>query len=238
MQKSMLRILSLADLLSISNGLFGFFSIIILLSNTVSDISLRIHISFSLILLGLLADGLDGIVARRFGKSEIGEYLESMADVTTLVIAPSIFVYFIYLELVTINISKHIYLLFAIFLFVFFGFVRLASFSIMKEKKLFVGLPASVSTIIILVLSYVKIEFLLILPAVVIIGAAMASNLTFPKPNRYIDSIAAFLILLSIIFGSFFYNIFPIFLLSGIFIYSILGPFLKEFFTKKQQKGF
>ncbi len=237
MQKSMLRILSIADFLSIANGIFGFFSIIILFSGLISDLNLRIHISFSLILLGLLADGLDGIVARKFGKSEIGDYLESMADVTTLVIAPSIFVYFSYINLTTLNLSQNIYLMFAIFLFVFFGFVRLASFSIMKEKKIFVGLPASVSTIIILVLTYVEIDFILILPTVIIIGAAMASNITFPKPNKYINGVATFLIFISIFFA-YYYNFLALFLLGGIFIYSFIGPFLKEIFTKKQQKGF
>ncbi len=233
----MLKNLSLADFLSITNALFGFFSIIILFTSLIDSIDLKIHLSFSFILLGLLADGLDGVVARRFGKSNIGEYLEAMADVTTLVVAPSIFVYFSYLDLVTFNISRHIYLLFAILLFVFFGFVRLASFSLMKEKKLFVGLPASVSTIIILVLSYVKIEFVLILPVVIIIGAAMASNITFPKPKKYINAIAAVLIFISIFFG-YFFSFLTIFLLIGVCIYSFIGPFLKEIFTKEQRKGF
>ncbi len=233
----MLKILSVADFLSITNALFGFFSIIVLFSSLIDSIDLRLHVSFSFILLGLLADGLDGIIARRFGKSDIGEYLEAMADVTTLVVAPSLFVYVSYLSLVTSNISRHIYLLFAILLFVFFGFVRLASFNIMKEKKLFIGLPASVSTIIILVLSYVKIEFILILPVVIIIGAAMASNITFPKPSRYINAVAAILIFISIFFG-FFYNFLTIFLLIGVCIYSFIGPFLKEIFTKEQRKGF
>lgn len=233
----MLKNMSLADFLSITNALFGFFSIIILFSSLIDSIDLRLHVSFSFILLGLLADGLDGIIARRFGKSNIGEYLESMADVTTLVVAPSIFVYISYLDLVTFNISRHIYLLFAILLFVFFGFVRLASFNIMKEKKLFIGLPASVSTIIILVLSYIKIEFILILPVVIIIGAAMASNITFPKPSRYINAVAAILIFIGIFFG-FFYNFLTIFLLIGVCIYSFIGPFLKEIFTKEQRKGF
>ena len=155
MQKSMIKLLSFADFISLTNALFGFFSILVLFSGFFDDFNLKIHISFSFILLGLLADGLDGIIARRFSKSKIGEYLESMADMTTMVIAPSVFVYFVYINtsLVSGNIFRIIYLLFALLLFVFFGFVRLASFNVMKEKKLFVGLPASASTIIILILS-------------------------------------------------------------------------------------
>lgn len=228
----MIRLLSVADFISLTNAIFGFFSILVLFFGIINDINLKIHISFSLILLGLLADGLDGIVARKINKSGLGEYLEAMADMTTLVIAPSVFVYFTYLNLVSLNIYRNIYLLFALFLFVFFGFVRLASFNMLKEKKLFIGLPASASTILIIVLAYIKVDFILILPAVIIIGAAMASTLEFLKPNKYVNGAAVVLILLSIFFGNTFYNIFPIFLLIAIFVYSIGGPIYQKFSTK------
>jgi len=236
----MIKLLSLADFISLTNALFGFFSILVLFSGFFDDFNLKIHISFSFILLGLLADGLDGIIARRFSKSNIGEYLESMADMTTMVIAPSVFVYFVYINtsLVSGNIFRIIYLLFALLLFVFFGFVRLASFNVMKEKKLFVGLPASASTIIILILAYLEIDFILILPTVIIIGAAMASTIEFLKPNFYVNISAAILIFLCIILGSYFYNIAPLLLLTAILIYSVGGPIFRFFNAKKQRKGF
>ena len=78
----------------------------------------------------------------------------------------------------------------------------------------------------------------MILPSVIIIGAAMASNITFPKPNKYINAVAAVLIFLSILFGGFFHSIFPWLLLIGVFIYSFLGPFLKDFLKNLKQKGF
>lgn len=233
LQKSMIKLLSIADFISLTNALFGFFSILVLFSSFIDDINLKIHISFSLILLGLLADGLDGIVARKFGKSGIGEYLEAMADMTTLVIAPAVFVYFIYSDLVSVSIYRNIYLLFALLLFVFFGFVRLASFGIMKEKKLFIGLPASASTIIILNLSYLKVDFILILPLVVIIGAAMASTIEFLKPNKYVNIFASILIFLCILLEKNFYSVAPILLLTAILIYSVGGPIYKFLIAKK-----
>ena len=234
----MLKLLSIADCISLTNAIFGFFSILILFTGFIEDINLRFHISFSFILLGLLADGLDGIVARKLGKSGIGDYLEAMADVTTLVVAPAIFVYIRYSDIIAFDIYKNIYLLFALILFVFFGFVRLASFNIMKEKKIFVGLPSPASTIIILILSYIMIDFIFILPAVIIIGAAMASNLEFAKPNIYMNSIAAILIFISIFIRDSFNYIGPILLLIAIISYSIFGPFIKKILTKKQRKGF
>jgi len=236
----MIRLLSFADLISLTNALFGFFSILILFSSFFDDINLKLHLSFSFILLGLLADGLDGIVARRFGKSKIGEYLEAMADMTTLVIAPAVFVYFVYISsgLFIGTFERSVYLLFALVFFVFFGFIRLASFSILKEKKIFIGLPASAGTIIILILSYIKINYLVILPAVIIISAAMASTIEFPKPNIYVNSTATVLIFLCIILGRAFYNIAPLVLLLAILIYAIGEPSVNFLTSKKQRKGF
>ena len=134
----MLKLLSIADFISLTNAIFGFFSILILFTSFIEDINLRFHISFSFILLGLLADGLDGIVARRFGKSEIGEYLEAMADMTTLVIAPAVFVYMSYSDILQVFLYKNIYLLFALLLFVFFFFFFFVYFFFFFEKIFFV----------------------------------------------------------------------------------------------------
>ena len=195
MQKSMIKLLSFADLISISNAVFGALSILVLFTN----IDLKIHISFSLILLGLLADGLDGIIARRTRKSNIGEYLEAMADMASMVIAPAVFIFFIYFssEAISTDVFRQIYMLIALILFLFFGIVRLASFNIMKEKKTYVGLPASASAIILLIFAYFEVDFIFILPAVIIIGAVMVSDIIFPKPNILINAAALILIILS-----------------------------------------
>ena len=231
MQKSMLNLVSFADVISITNALFGSLAIIFLISETFCT-SLRIHVSFSFILLALLADGLAGIIARRTKKSDIGEYLESMADMTSMVIAPAVFVYFVYAEYIGYDYLRATYFFIALVLFLSFGIIRLASFHIMKEEKYFVGLPASVSTIILLILAYFTVEFIFILPAVIIIGAAMASNLTFPKPGIRINSIATVLILLSIILGRNYYGVAPLVLLLAILAYAIGGPLYLKFLKK------
>lgn len=46
-----------------------------------------------LILLAAVADGLDGIIARTRGGTEVGPYLDSMADVVSFGTAPAIFVF-------------------------------------------------------------------------------------------------------------------------------------------------
>ncbi len=64
----MIRILSVADIITIINAVLGFLALLMIFSN-------QLQIAASLILLGLLTDGLDGMVARRMRKSRIGEYL-------------------------------------------------------------------------------------------------------------------------------------------------------------------
>ena len=230
MQKSMIRLLSYADLLSILNALLGFLAILILF---VDSVDTRIHISLSLILIGLVIDGLDGMVARKFGGGKLGEYLESMADMTTLSIAPAVFVFYVYFDVINGDIYRYIYLLLALAIFLSFAIIRLASFHIMKDDKFFVGLPASASTVILLILAYFEVDFIFILPAVVIIGAFMASDVRFPKPDIKINAFAAVFVLLTIVFSKDYHGFAPLLLFSGLLVYAVGGPIYLKFFKKQ-----
>jgi len=233
LQKSMIKLLSFADIISITNAVFGALAILVLFTK----LDFKIHLSLSLILLGLLADGLDGIIARKFKKSKIGDYLESMADMTSMVVAPSVFIFYIYSDVLLGEFLRQIFLFIAIVLFFSFGVLRLASFSVMKEKKIFIGLPASASAIILLILAYFRVELIYILFSTIIIGALMASDIVFPKPGKIINGAALILIILTIIFQKGFFAFAPILLLFAIFVYIIGGAFFIKFYPKKQQKG-
>ncbi len=230
MQKSMIKLLSLADVVSLTNAGFGFLAIIMASLG-------EMWFSFSFILIALLADGLDGMVARKTGHSELGDYMETIADMISLGVAPSVFVYAIYHDAVSWCIYYRSYLLIALIVFLSLSIIRLASFHIMKDKKFFVGLPASMSAIIIITLAFFEIEFLYILPVILIISFAMISNVHFPKPGLKTDAIAAILIILTLIFGKDYYGM-PLYLISGenhygiaplllittLVTYTILGP--------------
>ena len=230
LQRSMLKLLSIADFISIINAVFGVLAIIVLIISLIDSLEVRIHLSLSLILIALLADGLDGIVARKFGKSRIGEYLESMADMTSMVVAPVVFIFVVYTDELYYEILRNIWLFVAVALFLFFGTVRLASFSIMKKKNIYIGLPASAGAIILLILSYLKINFISITPTVVIVGALMASNFVFPKTNKKINIIAFILIILTILFGRAYYGFAPILLLIAVFLYTFGGAIYMKFY--------
>jgi len=215
----MIKLLSIADLISIANAILGFLAIIMIFLN-------EIHYSFSLILLAMIADGIDGLVARRTKHSDIGEYMEAMGDMISLAIAPALFVYHVYSKDI-ISSNNNILLLLLIvvlIIFLFFNILRLSSFHIMKEKKNFIGLPASASTIIILILSYLRIEYVYLLLIILVISIILISNIRFPKPNYITNFIAAILIIISIIVGKQYNGIALLLFLVSIMIYSILGP--------------
>jgi phosphatidylserine synthase len=67
-------LISIADIFTCINGLLGLFSIL-------ATVSGWYFFAINLILLGVLADGLDGVFARRFSKRwYLGDYLDIMCD--------------------------------------------------------------------------------------------------------------------------------------------------------------
>jgi phosphatidylserine synthase len=156
-----------------------------------------------------------------------------MADMTSMVVAPAVFIFVVYSSKVTESIYSTLILFVAVSLFLFFGIVRLASFNVMKEKKTYVGLPASASAVILIILSYLAIHYLIILFTIVIMGALMASEFVFPKTDRKMSVIAVILILLTIIFGKAYYEFAPLLLLIAVFVYTFGGAFYMKL-SKKQ----
>jgi len=214
----MVKLLSVADLVTLVNVLFGFFSMIMLLLG-------EIRFSFSFILLAILADGLDGIVARRTRKGELGDYFEAMADMTSLGIAPALFVYVTYRGDASCCVYYHSYLIVTLVLFLLLCVIRLASFHVMKDKNFFVGLPASASTIIVTTLAFLDIiPFLYLLPVVIVVSVAMICSVRFPKPGLWIDSVAAILIIFTVIFGREYDGLAPLVLLFTLLVYVLVGP--------------
>jgi len=213
----MIKLLSVADVVSLTNAILGFLAILMIFSH-------EMRLAFSFILLALLADGLDGIIARKTRKGELGEYLEAMADMISLGIAPAFFVYNTYHSVVSDHLYYHILLVVVLIIFLSLGIIRLASFHIIKEENFFVGLPASASTIFILILSFLSIEFMYILPFIVIVSIVMISPIHFPKIGLKINAFAAVLILATLIFGDMYNNFAPLLLFSALAVYAILGP--------------
>lgn len=76
---------SAADVVTTANAVLGFVAVVV----AFGDVSLAAR----LMLLAAIADGLDGVLARRLGGSEVGPYLDSLADVASFGVAPAVLVY-------------------------------------------------------------------------------------------------------------------------------------------------
>ncbi|MFP9193473.1 protein sorting system archaetidylserine synthase [Natronosalvus vescus] len=74
--------LGIADAVTITNAALGFVAVVVAFVD--------IHLAARLILLAAIADGLDGLLARHYGGTEAGPYLDSLADVASFAIAPAV----------------------------------------------------------------------------------------------------------------------------------------------------
>ena len=77
--------LGLADGVTIANAVCGFFAI----TAAPTDPGLAAR----LILLAAVADGLDGVLARAYGHTPVGDVLDSLADVVSFGVAPALLVF-------------------------------------------------------------------------------------------------------------------------------------------------
>jgi CDP-diacylglycerol--serine O-phosphatidyltransferase len=73
-----------ADIVTVANAMAGFLAIA---AATVDP-----RFAARLVLLAAIGDGIDGVVARRFGGSAIGEHLDSLSDVAAFGVAPAVVV--------------------------------------------------------------------------------------------------------------------------------------------------
>ncbi len=224
----MIKIIRFADVVSLLNASCGFIAALVLFIDVLSPISLRIRISATFIFLGLLADGLDGIIARKKGKGPLGEYIESMADMSSMIIAPSLVVFSLFQGKVSDSISLMLIFISVILLYVICGVIRLAAFNPLKYQKTFIGLPSSAAALILLLMSVFYASFFYILPIMFVISILMILPISFPKPSVMINTIAAFLILVTLFLWDLFFKIGPLSLLTCLLLYIFLGPLLKQ----------
>lgn len=101
------------------------------------------------IFIAAILDFLDGMVARVLkAYSEIGKELDSLADMVSFGLLPSVIVYHLFLQAPQLDISP--YLNFAAFLIAIFSALRLAKFNIdERQTENFIGLPTPANAMLI-----------------------------------------------------------------------------------------
>ena len=128
-----------ADLFSLLNGLSGFFGLYYLITYGLNDVVLYF------VLFSALMDGVDGFTAKKFGSSKMGKELDSLADLISFGLLPS---------MVLVKLG-YVYSALPFFLATI---LRLARFNVLKLEN-FLGLPTTASALLIMCLISLNVPF-------------------------------------------------------------------------------
>ena len=214
----------LPNLLTSASIFSGVFSIVLASQHRFVD-------SASLILLALLFDGLDGRVARLTnGCSKFGVEFDSLADIVSFGVAPSILLYLF----AGVDYGRFGVVVAA--LYVIFGAIRLARFNIMSassEPSVFIGVPIPTAAVFIslLVLLFNKYEMLdngiVLLLFSIVVSLLMVSNIRYPSFKKVDlgkkDLRKIFIAITTVMLFIFIYPIEGIVLVFSLYI--LYGPF-------------
>ncbi len=203
-----LRLVSVADVLTLGNGICGILAII-----TMIMYAPDVTIGSGFILFGMIFDGADGWAARRFGtKHDYGRYLDSYSDSITFCLAPAVMAFVIFSDLEDglggLASIRNLLVIAGSILIAGCGWWRLYNFTIKGYKlKAFAGLATPAMTFMVLILvhvldphrsenSWVYIPYICMI--IIIIGSIlMISNVRYPK----IRGKLAYALAIGIIFG-------------------------------------
>ena len=180
-----LRMVSIADVFTLANALLGFLAILLVV---VGEVLFALYA----IILGILCDGLDGLLARRFSRKwYFGDYLDVMADTTSFCVAPAMVVFVTSRAAVRELAGGHsdALLFAACATSVVCGLLRLARFCYMSggHSSVFVGLPSPASALVVALLclqgelSTTPLPHALRPLAIALLGVLMISDLRYPK---------------------------------------------------------
>lgn len=220
-----------ADLLTLGNSVAGFLAIVTFSIETgiipgyPDPLVAAVFIG-----VGLVLDALDGPVARRFGSSALGGPLDTLADLTTFVVAPAVFILEVY------GPARWFLAVFTAVLVLLMGTLRLARFEgkpgATSEKHTFRGLPTPWAAVAVVILILLEVPALAALPLTIILAVLMLSHVTYPKSREravYLTiatAATAATILLGLLFVPQLHTLI-LFVALGIALFGIAGaPFL------------
>lgn len=235
-----LRKITIADVFTLFNGICGALAIYVI-------ITMREHIiiASALILCGMIFDGLDGILARKFTEKHTwGRHLDSTADSITFCMAPAalIFTYISYENWGIVLLS-----IIAGCLTLLLGIKRLIKFSREAYKyKVFKGLPTPAMALFIVLLLNSTINIITSFMLIIVAAVLMVTPFEYPKLRGFFAYIFGACISIGLlIFVSSYFSIIPqsvvsvfsiisiYLLLILIFFYIFSSPFLMYVHKKK-----
>ncbi|PSP77710.1 CDP-diacylglycerol--serine O-phosphatidyltransferase [Halobacteriales archaeon QS_1_68_20] len=210
-----------ADVVSAANASLGFLAVVVAPTDP--------RLAARLVLFAAVADGLDGVLARRYGGTDAGEYLDSLADVSSFAVAPAALVTILALREWPLGTDEPLSLvvLGIAGLFVAMAVMRLALYTAYDVDGAYTdGVPSTLAATV--------------LSAAVLAGAAdvhvlVAATAIFcylmVAPIQYPDLLAQDALVmgvvhsLAVLFPDFYGRMFPWALLYLALAYLLFGPF-------------
>ena len=174
------RRLSRADAVTLCNAVFGFAAGAAAFAD--------LHLAARLLLLSVIVDALDGIVARNGESSEVGPLLDSITDVVSFGVTPSLFVYVLLasadggvgagpVTFVAVVVASSLYAVFSILRTAFYS----TYFDGADERP---GMPNSLGAILLATAYLAGITDPLVLAAAVaVLAVAQVAPFDYPKPG-------------------------------------------------------
>jgi len=171
------REFSLADVLTIGNGVCGLIGLAVL-TRGAGDGSpeTALEVAAALTAAGALCDGLDGAVARRFGGGRYGDMLDMLSDVVTFGVLPALMV-------VVADTSESVVVLAAATLYFVAVAVRLARFGATAAagSETFSGFPCPQTAIGVASIALLEPQPWVAAPLTLLFAALMLSHVPYPK---------------------------------------------------------
>jgi CDP-diacylglycerol--serine O-phosphatidyltransferase len=174
MKPRLLDLLEPPDFVSLMNAGFGF---IALIAVAYDDFT----VAAGMVLVGAIADGLDGIIARRTASGELGVDIDSLSDIVSFGIAPAFLAHYVARE-------TSLLLSLVPIVFVLAALVRLAGYNVRDvDSRGFTGVPSTFAGVFVVVLflsgvpELVGAEGLVLVTATVILAYMMLVEIPYPE---------------------------------------------------------
>jgi len=213
-----------ADAITLANAGAGFLAVVIAFSDA--------ELAARLVLLAAVADGLDGVVARAFGGSPAGEYLDSLADVASFGVAPATVVYVVVRDGWSLSVTdptfRTILALVGCALFVTMAVTRLGLYTAFDTSDEYTeGVPSTLAATILMAAVLAGISE----PVILVVGVwafvyLMVSTIRYPDLLARDALLMGVVHVLAVLFPYAIDRTFPYALLTLGVAYLTLGPWL------------
>jgi archaetidylserine synthase len=197
----------------------------------------EVRLVAQLLLLAAVADALDGIIARRYGGTRVGPYLDSMADIVSFGTAPALFVFVAAREEwrsepLTLADEPVLLVVAAAVaaVFVVFSLVRTALYTVyVDEDENRPGIQNTLAASLLAAaylagLSTLAVGVELLLGAAVVLSIAMVAPAAYPKLLARDALVMGFVQMGAVLIPTAAGRAFPRVLLVGALAYMLLGP--------------